>query len=164
MSSRRTIDQSHQWTTFEVSLSPLPTTSSHHITNVLAQKNAVLALFVKGYHLAPAGRQNKKDDEGQRTQSAYLTFATELNKALSGETGYESDIKKIEITKFVDKCLAEQKNVVGKGGMMERSKARKITRGLRMMWQREQKFDFDGTIGEWNAWRKESKVEKVRLF
>jgi hypothetical protein len=55
---------------------------------------------------------------------------------------------------MIDFMLSEKKAVVGLGGYMERMKVARVTRGLRMMWNKNCRLDYDGTLSEWELWRK----------
>lgn len=98
---------------------------------------------------------------GRAKKNAYLNVADELNRALNGERGFADDIPKREVTRMVDHWMDKKKAVVGKGGVMERSSVKVLTRSLRMMFERESKMDFDGSLGEWELWRREEVEEKV---
>jgi hypothetical protein len=64
---------------------------------------------------------------------------------------------------MIDKMLQEKKAVVGKNGYMERSGVKKLTRSLRLMWQRNTKFGYDGSKEEWELWRRDTEMEKNRI-
>jgi hypothetical protein len=118
--------------------------------------------MAKTMHLE--GRGNCKDEESAMRRHAYMNVTTALNKALNGENGgYGDDIDKTEVAKMIDKMLVEKKGVVGKGGYMERATSGRITRGLKRMWEREPSFDYDGSLSEWNQWRKAAEEEKRRI-
>lgn len=117
--------------------------------------------MAKGTHLEERGKRS--DEPGSMRRHAYLNVATELNLAVNGKNGYGNDIDKRDVAKMIDKMLQEKKGVVGQGGYMERATSGRITRGLRMMWEREPSFDYDGSVSEWKQWRKESEEEKKRV-
>lgn len=119
----------------------------------------MLALMARGVHLAE--RPSREDDIPKGKFNTYLNFATELNHALHG-TDYKQDIPKRKVAKILDKMLTEKKAVVGKGGLMERQQTGRLTRALRMAWECNRKGDFDGSLSEWNAGRKEMETEKLR--
>ena len=125
------------------------------------QKHTLLCILAKGMHLEERGRRS--DEPGAMRRNAYLNVASELNKALNGKKNYGQDIDKKEVTKMVDRMLAEKKGVLGRGGFMERATRGRITRALKIMWLREPSFDYSGTLGEWKQWRKESEAEKRRV-
>ena len=125
------------------------------------QKHTLLCLLAKGVHLEERGKAT--DEASVMRQHAYLNVATELNKAVNGENGFGNDIDKKEVARMIDKMLVEKKGVVGKGGYMERSTKGRITRGLKRMWEREPSFDYDGSLSEWDQWRKKSEAEKRRI-
>jgi hypothetical protein len=106
---------------------------------------------------------NRNDEPSAARRHAYLNVATELNKAVNGDRDFGNDIDKREVTKMIEKMLVEKKGVIGKGGYMERATRGRITRGLRQMWGREPSFDYDGSLSEWNQWRKASEEEKSRI-
>jgi hypothetical protein len=64
---------------------------------------------------------------------------------------------------MIDKMLLERKGVVGRGGYMERQAVPRITRGLKRLWERPTKFDYDGSLGEWKLGRKKVEQEKLRI-
>jgi hypothetical protein len=117
--------------------------------------------MAKGTHLEERGKRS--DEPGAMRRHAYLNVATELNKAVHGNSNFGNDIDKKEVAKMIDKMLVEKKGVVGKGGYMERATRGRITRGLKRMWEREPSFDYDGSLSEWKQWRKESEAEKRRI-
>ena len=116
--------------------------------------------MAKNMHLEE--RSNRKDEEGTMRQHAYMNVATALNEAVNRKNGgFGDDIDKREVAKMIDQMLDKKKGVVGKGGYMERATSGRITRGLKRMWEREPSFDYDGSLSEWNQWRK-AKEEKRR--
>lgn len=118
--------------------------------------------MAKNMHLEEKG--NRNDEEGVMRRHAYLNVATALNEAVNGKNGgFGDDIDKKEVAKMIDKMLVEKKGVVGKGGYMERATSGRITRGLKRMWEREPSFDYDGSLSEWNQWRKVDEEEKRRI-
>jgi hypothetical protein len=116
--------------------------------------------MAKGMHLEQRGK--KSDDPNKARQHAYLEVATALNQAVHKDD-YRNDLDKREVSRMIDWALLERKGVVGRGGYMERQVVPRITRTLRRMWERPTKFDYDGTLGEWNTGRKEREVEKMRI-
>lgn len=160
---RTTTTDDHEWTAFQVS----PPSKFHAETasflkittkKEIFQKHTLLCLMAKGMHLEERGKRS--DEPGAMRRHAYLNVATELNLAVNGKNGYGEDIDKREVAKMIDRMLVEKKGVVGKGGYMERATRGRITRGLKMAWERSKGADFDGSLGEWNQWRKESEEEK----
>jgi hypothetical protein len=119
----------------------------------------MLALMARGVHLE--GKSSKKDAPYSSRSNAYLNFATELNKALHGDR-YGEDISKREVTKMLDKMLKEKKQVVGRGGLMERQQTGRITSFLRMCWESNRRADFDGSLGEWNVGERRDRVRAER--
>ena len=110
-------------------------------------------------HLEDDG--NRKESDGAPKQNAYMTVATSLNEALNGQGGlFEHDIDKKEVAKMIDLMLKEKKGVLGKGGYMERATRGRITRGLKRIWERGTACDYDGSVSEWNQWRRKSEEQK----
>lgn len=64
---------------------------------------------------------------------------------------------------MLDQMLADRKHVVGKGGLVERQRNGRVTRALRMAWNRSPAIDFDGTESEWNQGRKEKVMTKYKI-
>ncbi|KIN07311.1 hypothetical protein OIDMADRAFT_47225 [Oidiodendron maius Zn] len=89
-------------------------------------------------------------------------MATALNNVLHGND-FENDISKRDVSKMIDKILEERKAIVGPGGYMDRAVPGRITRGLKMMWERSTKFDFDGSMAEWNLGRKVKEMKKLGI-
>lgn len=116
----------------------------------------MLCLLAKGTLSDEHGRKN---DSSSSRSNVYLTFATKLNTALHG-TNYAMDISKKEVTNMLDTILAERKGAVGRGGLMERRPVGRITRSLKLAWERNKPVDFDGSLGEWNSGRKERVMNK----
>jgi hypothetical protein len=110
----------------------------------------MLCLLAKGTVTDEHGRKN---DSLFSETNVYLTFATKLNIALHG-TDYAKDISKEDVTSMLDTMFIQRKGVVGRGGLMERQAVGRITRSLKMTWERNKPIDFDGSLGEWNAGRK----------
>lgn len=126
-----------------------------------SQMHTLLCLLAKGKHLEVThGR--KSDDPDKRKQHAYFNITTELNEAVRGKV-YDDDLTKYDVTKMIDKMLHERKAVVGRGGYMERQAVPRITRGLKMMWERPTRFDFDGSKAEWKLGRKAEEQERKRI-
>jgi hypothetical protein len=138
----------------------------------------MLCLITKGVHLEGYGKIKKSEDTNTAKRNAYLTFATTLNDALHG-TDYEQDIHKKEVTRKLDELLLNHKAIVGKGGLAERQFGGRVTRALRLAWQRSlgesekdkdgnytlgvaHPLDFDGSISEWNQWRRKEVENKRR--
>lgn len=63
---------------------------------------------------------------------------------------------------MLDQMLVERKGVVGKDGLMERQHGGRITRSLRLAWERRKPINFDGSISEWNNGRKKREEAKER--
>jgi len=116
--------------------------------------------MAKGMHLEERGKRS--DQPGQQRQHAHLTVATALNDAVH-KGDYEQDISKKEVSKMIDRVMEERKGVVGKGGYMERATNGRITRGLKRLWERPTKFDYDGSKSEWDLWRKAKEAERERI-
>jgi hypothetical protein len=112
----------------------------------------MLCLIAKGVHLE--GYSKRTDIPGVAKRNAYKTFATELNYALN-KKNYGADIDRKEITKMLDQLLVERKGVAGKGGLVERNRGGRVTRSMRMAWERNKPIDFDGSLSEWNQGRRE---------
>jgi hypothetical protein len=112
----------------------------------------MLCLIAKGVHLE--GYSKRTDIPGVAKRNAYKTFATELNYTLNKDN-YGADIDRREITKMLDQLLAERKGVAGKGGLVERNYGGRVTRTMRMAWERKKPIDFDGSLSEWNQGRRE---------
>jgi hypothetical protein len=137
----------------------------------------MLCLITKGVHLEGYSKGKKTDDPSAARKNAYLTFATTLNDALHG-TDYEHDIHKKEVTRMLDHLLLKHKAIVGKGGLAERQAGGRVTRALRLAFQRSlgaadfhpniqlrripSPLDFDGSISEWNQWRRKAVEQKRR--
>ena len=119
----------------------------------------MLALMARGIHLdeKPSSTSKKGKYTSTSTSNAYLNFATELNHALHGDK-YQEDISKREVTKMLDKMLKEKKQVVGRGGLMERQRTGRITRFLRLAWESNRRGGFDGSLTEWNSGRREREL------
>ncbi|PMD40794.1 hypothetical protein L207DRAFT_345830 [Hyaloscypha variabilis F] len=148
----------------------------HHWTNF--ELHTMLCLLTKGVHLEGYDKIKKSEDTNTAKRNAYLTFATTLNNALHG-TDYEQDIHKKEVTRKLDELLLNHKAIVGKGGLAERQFGGRVTRTLRLAWQRSlgesekdedgnytlgvaRPLDFDGSISEWNQWRRKEVENKRR--
>jgi hypothetical protein len=112
----------------------------------------MLCLIAKGVHLE--GYSKRTDIPGVAKRNAYKTFATELNYALNRKN-YGADIDRKEVTKMLDQLLVERKGVAGKGGLVERNRGGRVTRSMRMAWERNKPIDFDGSLSEWNQGRRE---------
>ena len=116
--------------------------------------------MAKGLHREDPTK--KSDTPGRARRHAHLEMATALNNALHGND-FENDISKREVSKMIDKILEERKAIVGPGGYMDRAVPGRITRGLKMMWERSTKFDFDGSMAEWNLGRKAKEMKKLGI-
>jgi len=141
------------------------------------QIHTMLCLITKGVHLEGYSKGKRTDDPGAARKNAYLTFATTLNDALHG-TDYEHDIHRKEVTRMLDHLLLKHKAIIGKGGLAERQPGGRVTRALRLAWQRSlgaadpnpniqppripSPLDFDGSISEWNQWRRKAVEQKRR--
>lgn len=64
---------------------------------------------------------------------------------------------------MLDQMLEERKGVVGKGGLVERQVSGRVTRSLRMAWNRTPAIGFDGSLSEWNRGRKEKVLRKWKI-
>jgi hypothetical protein len=60
---------------------------------------------------------------------------------------------------MLDSLLAQRINVVGKGGLMERQPVCRITRALRLAWERSDFRNFTGSEEEWKAGRREKVIK-----
>jgi len=118
--------------------------------------------MARGIHLPPV-KMKRDEDEGAARQHAHVNVATDLNAALNGESNFVNDISKRDVSRMIDRILSEKKGIMGPGGYMERSKFPRITRGLRRVFERQSKLDFDGSESEWNLWRREEEAEKRRI-
>jgi hypothetical protein len=127
------------------------------------QLHAILCLITKGVHLEGYAKSKKSDNPEAAKRNAYLTFATTLNNALHG-SDYEHDIHKKEVTRMLDYLLVKHKAIVGKGGLAERQFGGRVTRALRLAWKRSLSgpLDFDGSMSEWNQWRRKAEQNKRR--
>lgn len=131
--------------------------SPHKPTNPILppQLNTMLALMARGIHLdenpspssTSTSKPKKRTPSTTSTPNAYLTFATALNHALHGDR-YQEDISKREVTRQLDKMLREKKQVVGRGGLMERQRSGRVTRMLRCAWESNRRAGSDGSLGE----------------
>ncbi|KAL5322415.1 hypothetical protein ACEPPN_010388 [Leptodophora sp. 'Broadleaf-Isolate-01'] len=131
----------HEWTQFEL--------------------HTMLCLIAKGVHLEQ--RPNKRTEARTITRAnAYENFYTALNNAVHGKD-FSSDIHKKEVTRMLDQMLADRKHVVGKGGLVERQRNGRVTRALRLAWNRSPAIDFDGTESEWNQGRKEKVMMQYKI-
>lgn len=163
----------HEWTDFEASLSTL---LHRLLLTKTSQTHTMLCLITKGVHLQGYGKVKRSEDPNTAKRNAYLTFATTLNDALHG-TDYENDIHKKEVTRMLDHLILKHKAIVGKGGLAERQYGGRVTRALRLAWQRSlgqnaetgknyigvpSPLDFDGSISEWNQWRRKAVENKRR--
>jgi hypothetical protein len=153
----------HTWTPFEVFLPlPLPI-SPNFINSNNAQMQTMLSLIVRGAHLEDYTTTNRSTTESSARQTTYENFCTALNDALH-KGDYSQDIYRKDIIKQLDKMLIECKHVVGKGGLVERGKARHLTRALTYAWKRGSQMNFDGSIGEWQQWRRHAMENQSRRY
>jgi len=122
----------------------------------------MLCLIIKGVHLEERGKRS--DTAHVARNNAYVTFATELNKALHGEN-YAEDISKREVARMLDHVLLKHKGIVGKGGLTERQFGGRVTRALSLAFlkSRTSPIDYDGSVSEWNQWRRERERQKWRV-
>lgn len=116
--------------------------------------------MAKGIHLAQ--NSNRIDDPSKLRRHAYLEVATALNESVH-KNDYRNDIDKREVSRMIDWVLLKRKGIVGTGGYMERASPGRITRGLKMLWRRPTRFDFNGSVAEWNLGRKGAEAEKQRI-
>ncbi|KAH8671787.1 hypothetical protein BGZ60DRAFT_405925 [Tricladium varicosporioides] len=58
--------------------------------------------------------------------------------------------------------MVTKKYIVKSGGLMDRQRPGRITRGLRMAWEGNRRLDFDGTREEWENGRKRKELEKAK--
>jgi hypothetical protein len=116
--------------------------------------------MAKGTHIEERGKRS--DTTGAARQHAYLEVATALNTAVY-KNDFANDISKKEVVKMIDRVLEERKGVVGRGGYMERATRGRITRGLKRLWERPTKFDYDGSLIEWKLWRKAKEMENENI-
>jgi hypothetical protein len=157
----------------------IPSLPHKPLLTVHSQEHTLLCLIAKGVHLEGYAKVEKSDDPSAARGNAYLTFATTLNDSLHG-TDYEHDIHKKEVTRKLDHVLLKHKAIVGKGGLAARQHGSRVTRLLRLAWLRSTgrtsefdvnlgryrvgvacPLDFDGSISEWNQWRR-MRVENKR--
>lgn len=135
------------------------------MVNDLSQLHTMLCLVARGAHLAE--RPNKRTDTVDLTRNnTYEKFATALNEALHGKFDYHEDIDKREIVRMLDSLMVQRMNVIGRGGLLENQKGKagaRITRTLRLAWERSDGRDFDGSEAEWKNGRRE-KVLKADMI
>jgi len=117
--------------------------------------------MARGRHIEKRGKRN--DDPGMLRQNAHVDVATELNVLLHGERNYNLDISKREISRMIDHVLDFKMATMGPGGYMERQRMSRITRTLRLIFQRTSKLNFNGSKSEWGLWRRDALKEKERL-
>ncbi|KAL3425039.1 hypothetical protein PVAG01_04320 [Phlyctema vagabunda] len=115
--------------------------------------HTLLCLLCKGMHLSHP--KKRADDPRTAKRHAYLNVATELNKALHGNS-FEKDIPQVEVTQKIDEILAAK----GFANYLSRSRVGKITRSMRIVFQRRPLLSFDGSIFEWEHGRKAVEMEK----
>jgi hypothetical protein len=124
----------------------------------------MLCLITKGVHLEERGKRS--DAAHLARKNAYDNFATELNKVLHGDR-YHEDINKKEVTRMLDHVLLKHKGIVGRGGLAERQFAGRVTSALRLAFLRSRTsrspIDYDGSVSEWNQWRRERERQKRRI-
>ncbi|EHL02613.1 hypothetical protein M7I_1407 [Glarea lozoyensis 74030] len=116
---------------------------------------------VRGVHLPDYTTTNRLTSEYAARQRTYENFCTALNTALHKDD-YAQDIYSKDIIKQLEKMLKERKHVVGPGGLVERGKTRRITRALTNAWNRGSQMNFDGSMGEWEEWRKRALENESR--
>ncbi|KAG9246973.1 hypothetical protein BJ878DRAFT_477793 [Calycina marina] len=136
------VPREHEWSPFETQL--------------------LLALMSRGVHRPPGFHKN--DDSRQLRATAHFETASQLNDALNGEgRAFGRDVNEREVSRMIDRLLEEKKGVLGHGGIMERQRVPRITRTIRMAFERHKKLDFDGSEREWEEWRKYEVMEKKRI-
>lgn len=110
------------------------------------------SLLLKGLHKVSL------DPKKSKNRHRYMTISTELNKAINND-----DLSKDIPVKSV---AAMVKNIMksNKGGMAYLDGASKYSGRMtrRVMQRFSRNFDFDGSIEEWNEWRKEANAAKVK--
>ncbi|RFU28042.1 hypothetical protein B7463_g8287, partial [Scytalidium lignicola] len=121
-------DMHHDWTPFEM--------------------HTLLCLIAKGEHCwAPS---EKKSDAVDAQKHAYLNVATLLNKAVHHKD-YKKDIDKREVARMIDIILQEKKGAMA---FISRQPSRRLTRGMRQVWERNPPINFTGSKFEWEHGRK----------
>jgi hypothetical protein len=118
----------------------------------------MFGLIVRGAHNSDKPQKRTDTAELIRT-NFYDEFASDFNKALSGKYNYRADIDKQEIIQMLDSLMAQRVNVIGKGSLAERQKVSRITRSLRLAWDRVPSRDYNGSMAEWNSGRKERVIK-----
>jgi hypothetical protein len=121
----------------------------------------MLSLIVRGVHLQDYTTTNRSTTEYAARKVSNENFCTALNSALHGED-YSEDLYQKDIIKQLDKVLLERKHVVGPGGLVERGQAKRLTRTIHSAWKRGSKLNFDGSIAEWEEWRKRAVENESR--
>lgn len=150
----------HQWTKFEVSriyISILEI-DQYHKTDSLLQLQAMIALIVRGAHLE--GRSRRSDTAHDSHRNIYANFASRLNEAINGKANFSADIEVQDIVLMLNHLMKTRKNVVGKDGLVERQRIGRLTRPLRLAWERSDGRDFDGSVTEWEAGRKQKVMRR----
>lgn len=119
--------------------------------------------MAKGLHREKISKRRKRSDSpGQDKRHAHLEVATALNLAVHGND-FNKDISKREVSWMIDKILKDRKAIMGFNGYIERNSPGRITRGLKRMWDKNSKLDFDGSEFEWRNGRKAKEMEKARI-
>ncbi len=121
----------------------------------------MLGLIARGVHLEQPS-QKPFEPLGMIHRDAYENFYTLLNDAVNLKD-YTQDIHKKEVTRMLDQMLADRKGVVGRGGLAERQPMPRMTRSLRMAWNRAPAIGFDGSLSEWNQGRKVKVLRSWKL-
>ncbi|KAH8805684.1 hypothetical protein F5884DRAFT_455577 [Xylogone sp. PMI_703] len=111
------------------------------------EMHTLLCLMAKGEH---CWTPSKKTDETEAKKHAYLNVATLLNKAIH-DKDYDNDIDKREVARMIDQVLQEKKGAMA---YIARQPARRLTRGMKQVWERNPPISFTGSIFEWEHGRK----------
>ena len=125
--------------------------------------------MAKGMHHEVKDSTKKKkssyDDEEEASKTnTYLNVATALNNAVH-QGDYTKDIDKKEVTAMIDKMMVEYKGVLGKGGLLERQKVPRMTRGMKLMLSRNPTIKHNGTMGEWQeGGRKPKELARLEIM
>lgn len=114
----------------------------------ISQIHTLLCLMAKGEHCWKAS--DKKGDPAEAQSHAYLNVATLLNKAVN-DGNYDMDIDKREVARMIDHVLESKKGAVG---YISRQPARRLTRGMKQVWDRKPPINFTGSKYEWEHGRK----------
>lgn len=116
--------------------------------------HTLLCLMCKGMHLG--GFQKRTDDPSSAKRHAYLNVATELNRAIH-IGNFDQDIDRRVVANKIDEILSDMKGAVA---FMERSRVHRITRSMKLVFERKPAIDFVGTKAEWEGGRKDREMEK----